>query len=512
MPPFLQFRLWLRESPVSERVLTATAALVVVVLVVVAVVPVTNREDDAPTQLGATQSRATDTSRDSGDGLTTGDSVVSDGTGAATDGGTGAIDNAGDVENGAANDAGVVAQECAGKATSGPGISATEVLVDVSTISLAGPIGNSLFDIRTDLHEIATALNDEVNRTGGLACGRKLRINIYDVNPLDTNDAQAKCLQMVQDKPYVVLDFGAYLGQATRACFVQNKLPIISSVAVDKAEFKSAFPYVVSPRNLLEDQARDLILGLKDRGFFDAPKFKKLGLFVENCVPTAVKLIDQLLAQIGVASNQISKYTLDCNPAAPPNQISQGVLQHKAAGATHVILATATNNGQSYTRTAKNQGLQPAYGVSDLGEATSPSGAKNWDATFDGAIGITATHTGETFSGMRNANVTKCDEAVKRHGVKGFTTEAKDLALLALCDLFDFLRAAINKAGTNPVRTSFATGITQMGDFKTAYAGDGVFNRPDKYTGGDFQRAIQYHSDCNCWRVKDAFRPAYAAS
>ena len=56
-----------------------------------------------------------------------------------------------------------------------------------------------------------------INKTGGVACGRKLRIKLYDVNALDTNDAQAKCLQRVEDKPYVVLDFGGYLGQATRA-------------------------------------------------------------------------------------------------------------------------------------------------------------------------------------------------------------------------------------------------------------------------------------------------------
>ena len=111
---------------------------------------------------------------------------------------------------------------------------------------------------------------------------------------------------------------------------------------------------------------------------------------------------------------------------------------------------------------------------------------------------------------MRNPKVDKCDQVMKRHGVAGFSTEAKDLALLGLCDLFDFFRAAIDKAGKNPVRTSFATGMTAIGDFVTAYAGDGVFNRADKFHGGDFQRAIQYHADCVCWKVRDAFKPAYA--
>ena len=517
MPPFFQFRLWLRESPPTERLLAAGALSVALLFIALALVPVARNHDAAGTSLGIAGSQATSaTTTPAGeraaavDGAT--DSPASPG--AAVSGST-ATRSAARGSTGVASGGGATAtaagtaESCAGLTASGPGITPTEVLMDVSTLSLAGPIGNSQFDIRPDLHQIATALKDEVNATGGLACGRKLRINIYDVNPLDTNDAQAKCLQMVADKPYIVMDFGGYLGQATRACFVQNKLPIISSVAFDTAEFRSAFPYVVSPRNFAEDQARDAIFGLKDRGFFAAPKFQKLGLLVENCIPAVAKKVDDYLARAGIKAAQISKFTLDCNPAAANNQIAQAVLQHKADGASHVILATANNNAQTYTRLANSQGFHPTYGVSDLGEGVTPSGAKNWDASFDGAIGITSTHTGETFSGMRNAKVDRCDQIMKRHGVAGFTSEAKDLALLAFCDLYDFMTAAINKAGKNPVRTSFATGITQIGEFKTAYAGDAVFNRPDKYTGGDFQRAIQYHADCVCWKVLDAFKPAY---
>lgn len=513
MPPFFQFRLWLREGPTSERVLTAIASAVVLLLVVVALVPVAN-DNETPTALdvggqvrnGPLSSR--DTSTPGGDAPASSDSSGADGS--ATRGGGAVGGSAGAAASG--NGAGTPtpsATQCEGRAASGPGVTAGEVLVDVSLISLAGPIGNSLFDIRPDLRDIANALADEINKTGGVACGRKLRMKLYDVNPLDTNDAQAKCLQMVEDKPYLVLDFGGYLGQATRACFVQNKLPIVSSVAFGEAEFKSSFPFVVSPRNSAESQARNAIQGLAARGFFAKPNFKKLGLLVENCLPSVAKLIDQQLAAVGVTANEISKFTLDCNPASGGGPISQAVLQHKAADVSHVFLATAANNGQSYTRTAAQQGLRPRYAVSDLGEATTPSGAKNWNASFDNAIGITSTHVGETFSGQRNAKVNECDAIMKRHGVNGFTTEAKDLALISLCDLFDFFRAAINKAGTNPVRTGFVNGIAAIGDFPTAAVGDGVFKAADDFYGDDFQRAVQYHADCTCWKVADAFKPAF---
>ena len=211
MPPFFQFRLWLREGPTSERVLTSIAAVVVLVLVVVALVPVAN-DNGAPTALdvsGAVRNRplsSGDASTPGVDGQASSEGAAGEGPATITGGGGGA-DSAGvgDPDGGAGTPT-PSSPECDGRAASGPGITANEVLVDVSLISLAGPIGNSLFDIRPDLSDIANALTDEINKTGGVACGRKLRIKLYDVNALDTNDAQAKCLQMVEDKPYVVLE------------------------------------------------------------------------------------------------------------------------------------------------------------------------------------------------------------------------------------------------------------------------------------------------------------------
>src|SRR4051794_32185370 len=43
LPPFLAFRLWLREGPSSERALASIAAVVVLVLVIAALLPVTTR-------------------------------------------------------------------------------------------------------------------------------------------------------------------------------------------------------------------------------------------------------------------------------------------------------------------------------------------------------------------------------------------------------------------------------------------------------------------------------------
>ena len=123
---------------------------------------------------------------------------------------------------------------------------------------------------------------------------------------------------------------------------------------------------------------------------------------------------------------------------------------------------------------------------------------------------ITSQHVGEWASGIHNAEVQACDQVMKRHGVPGFTSEKKDNAVVSYCDLFSFFKAAVDKAGVNPGRTTIAQGVAAMGLLKTAIAGDGNFDRPGKITGGDFVRTVQFHADCACWKIVDpAFRPAY---
>src|SRR5438874_3860315 len=110
-----------------------------------------------------------------------------------------------------------------------------------------------------------------------------------------------------------------------------------------------------SPLASSEQQVRDGILGLHDRAYFDAPKFQKVGLFEDGCDPHVNAEIDANLAKADVKPNQVSKFVLDCNIVAPPNQIAQGVLQHKLDNATHVFLATSISNSQNYVRIAAQQ-------------------------------------------------------------------------------------------------------------------------------------------------------------
>ena len=513
MSPYLELRLWLREGPLAERVLSGVVGLLVLALVALALVPVSNSSSAAQAAADGSGTGVVGIGPvPVGTQRSAGPSATPSATGAPGAPGSGPTDVPGSVGPSTPGVAGgpPPSGPCAARAASGPGVTANEVHLVTTNLSLAGPIGNSTFDVRPDLAAIAKAYADDINAKGGVACGRKIVLKQYDVNPLDPSDGQTKCLQIQQDAPLLVIDFGGYLTPAARSCFGQAKIPLTTATAFGSTELKSAYPYLFGLRNQSEEQARNGILGLNARGFFKAPAFRKLGIFEDSCDPSVNRQIAASLTAAGIKANQISTFVLDCNLAAPPNQISQAVLQHKVDGASHVLLATSTTNDQNYVRLALGQNFRPKYGASDYGEVMTQAGAENWDASFNGAVGVTSGHLGEFNSGKRSPELIACDKIAKAHGVAGFTSERKDTALMGYCDLFAFFKAAVNAAGINPTRASLAQGVASIGLHKTSSLGDGLFNRPGKVTGGDFQREVQYHSDCGCWKIVDAnFGPAY---
>ena len=512
MPAFLRLRLWLRYGQQRERALVGAATALAVALLCLAVVPMLDGTEE-PTGPSVAVAGVPGTTAPSTPGSTPAQESGGATVGSAPEASGGATGPAATADGGPAVAAAATSggeDRCGTRTASAPGITTSEVRIDVSLVSLAGPVGNSTVGVRPDLHEMVDALVADINRTGGIACGRKLVAKKYDVNPIDANDQQAKCLDMVQDKPFLVLDQAGYVRPQARACFVQNKLPFQLSTAGTSAEVKRSYPYLFGISATAEKQVRDGILGLAERGFFQAPAFKKLGLYLEACVPEVNAEIDAALAKVGVKPNQVSKFTLGCNIIASPSEISQGVLQHKGEDASHVFLASSILNNQNYTKIAAQQLYRPVYGASDFGDNTAAPVARQWDPSFDGAVIPSSTRSGDLNSGIRTEEAAACDKVLRAAGLRGIETEAPDATALAMCDSFSFFRRIIDAAGANPTRQSFIEAVTGIGLFKTSSRGDGVFDRPGKVTGGDFHRPLRWENACGCFKaVVPEFRPGF---
>lgn len=518
MPVFLQFRLWLSQGSVRERAFAGTAAAIVVLLLVVASLPLA--DDDGGSSSGLVTSGTAPTVAvagstsdpggarvDSAEATAGGDDtgpVPADAEGSAT-----VPEASVDSSGGEAAPAAEGAPDCSNLGSSETGVSASEVVVGAAIVNLAGPVGNSAFDIRPDMKEIVDAVVEHINANGGVACGRKLVVRKYDVNPIDANDQQAKCLQMVQDKVFSVVDMAGYVRPVGRTCFVQNKLPHQISTSSTEVDLEKGYPYLYGENASSEKMVRDGIRGLQELRFFEAPAFKKLGLLVDSCDPSVEREIDANLRKIGIAPAQVSKYKMNCQLVAPPNEVLQGVVQHKSAGVTHVFLAGSLSNSTRYTSLAGQQNFRPKYGMSDYGTLT--AAAATWDRSATGALAVTSTRRGELNTGVRTPLVDRCEAILTAEGLRGIEEEKKDGAALAICDALFFWKKAIDRSGANPTRLALIeSGLATIGEHQSAGGSDGLWNRKGKVVGGDYHRPLQLDGRCLCWKVLDQqFEPGF---
>ena len=88
-------------------------------------------------------------------------------------------------------------------------------------------------------------------------------------------------------------------------------------------------------------------------------------------------------------------------------------------------------------------------------------------------------------------------------------SEVKDSTAYGMCDDFSLVRTVLNKAGSNPTQLGFIQTLSNIGLWRSAGFGDGMFNKPGKVTGGDFHRPLQWHADCTCWKTLADFQPGF---
>ncbi len=507
MTPFIEFRVWLRRGPAGEKVVAAIAFVLALALAAWAVIPVdydkkvTAAATDgdgvrvgAPTELGGTDA-VTDTTTVPG-GPTTG-------TGTVAPGGSTTQVTAG---SGAGTQA---VNKCAGPLTAtDQGVTAKEVLVAVAIISLGGDVGNETFGIRGDLEDVAKAAAAGINTDGGVGC-RKMVIKIFRVNPLDQNDTRSKCLDIVAAKPFAVIDFGGYIDPVSRACFVENKLPFQSALALSEDEGKSSYPYLYTPSASADRQLHNWVLDAKARGTFDASKgFKKLGLFVFDCAAdTPGRGLIRDLRSVGVGDDKMSVFKRNCNTGGTANELAQAMAQHRQADVSHVLLSLAQIDAKSYVRNANQLGWKPVWVASDYGAITNTTSQGDWNAGFDGTIAITSDRGGEYNSGIRHKLVPHCQDWYKKANVPPPDKDGD--AGFGFCVFFTLFKTAADASAPTLTRTSLLPNLSSKGGlFESVAYSDIMFDRAGRFSGGDQVRAIQWRLDCHCWKVVDNFRPA----
>lgn len=533
MTPYLQLRLWWRRASSGDRLAASLALALVIALAAWALAPTTSGKGSTSLNAGATG--ATDVVGEpnggggAGAGAGTGGGAAVGGTGVS---GGGAASGTASRTGGQAASTGLAntrnpatGAACLPTPKAAPGVTDKSISLDVAVLDLAGPIGNNAAGQASadDLSKFGQTILEDVNARGGMAC-RPATAKFIKVNPIGADQGRNACLQIVQDHPALAVDAGGFaFPQSAYACVSQQKVPMLTTSQILTSEATKFAPYLATPVADLGSMMRDTAFGLRDVGWFDPAKgFKKLGLLEDECAPEVDKQLDDALAKAGISGAQISRYTFACPQGgfASPSDMAQAAAQHRAAGATNVIMLTGGGSQKSYVAAASQSGYHPQYVFTDYqGAVITAASATGPSANdIDGALDMTQEKFGmETPPGTGGGGATPgvpVDAPTKRCqalAVKaGLSPDVVFQGGGGVCSLFWTAEAAFNHAqALTP--DAILPGLFGAGAVQTAWpVADPTYKAPSKYYGGDTWWPIQFHKDCSCWHVLDPNRrPSY---
>ena len=540
MTPFQQFRTWLRKASSTEHVTTAVAGVVVVALFGWLVAPVhqgtaaSRLELVTPTVLttgGTAPIPAAGTGRTGSppDAVgsapgTTGPGVGSTSPAGASPGNAAPPGTRGSVATGPTGPTGPTGTTGAQPTTTprcptagDPGVSNTKIDVAVTITDIVGASGNDAVGVPSPAEQQQDwqYVAGSINAAGGAAC-RQLDIHFYDVNPVNSNDAQQKCLQIAADNPFVVIDGGSLTDVGASDCLPAQRIPLISPF-VTSDQMKKYYPYYLNPQGLQEDNYLNGYLGANQKGFLSAASgFKELGIIYQNCRPSVVAVGRAALRRAGVPDGQIVDYSLGCPPGrqSSPADFQQAVLAFKNAGVTHVTQLD-DNDWPSFTRIAEQQNFKPRYVFADDTVSRATTGALAPDAdNLDGAVNLLGRRLGEqnTPGYPPSAGTARCNAIFAKHGQQPVYQQTGGYGG-GICNYLWFITKLLNQVPTLN-RTELVPAMHSLGVFDSSFPigpiDFSVMPAGSAY-GRESWRVAQFAKSCSCWQVPDRiFHPPFS--
>ncbi|MFN2539856.1 MAG: hypothetical protein ABR549_17125 [Mycobacteriales bacterium] len=521
MTPFQELRFWLRRAPAGERTAAAVAVSLVVAVLVWVLVPATA---STPNTLATDPGETSTTGATTGalptapaTGPAPGASVAAPGSSGGKAGTSGATSTTGGATTGTTSGSTTTStgggrRTCpAGAAT---GVSDRRIKIAVLLVSLAGPVGNSLFGVASpaDQQKFYEAAIAELNGKGGAGC-RQLQAQFFEGNPADQSSLRQLCLDVADAGVFAVLDAGAYAQYPLVECYAQHKLPYFGSYLLSASQQRQYYPYLFD-FNVMDNVYHDAVFGLKGRGFFTSAKgFTKLGFIYRSCDGPLIAKFKTWLGQAGVSSSQLVTYDVGCPSAlASPSDLQQAVLKFKGAGVTNVTTAAFLGDFANFTKYAQQQGFRPRYGLADDSVIALSYGTQRPDPdNLNGAIAIAPNRDGEerTPGSVPTAGTARCDAALKKQGLA--PTYASPAGAGNACNNVWMFAASVDHATL--LRGDYlAAGLQASKSVDFSYPeGPSDFARPRLTTGGQFWRATQFHRSCSCWQLLERpFHPTFS--
>jgi hypothetical protein len=509
--PFLQFRHWVRRGPAAERAVTAVIGAIVLGFVIWAAVPsgsIAGGDAVGPQAVGITgASGETAAGADENPGAATGGASPTSAPAAAV---ASVAKTASSTVGGAAPAATQAANPCADLRSTDQGVTATTINIDVVLFQLAGAASNKFIGVPEPAEQQADfeAVINSINKAGGIQC-RKLAAKYYTGNFLDASQQHATCLQIVQDKPFAVLDNVALDStQQGRDCVAENKIPLFDTGAILGSETRGRlFPYLFTIAGQFDVAIRNSIFGAQKLGWYKG--MNKIGILADDCFPEVNAQIVQNLGEIGITDKQIVTHVFGgCPTIPPPQEVEQAVLSFQTSGVTHVLDLSQVPKSGYFSKAAAAQRYRPKYNVTggapSVFDGSSGSSAGPDPANFDGAISITELSYGEQNTpGLAHSPATAaCNKIMAGAGLQPVEKQGAFFGG-EVCNVTWMFQMAADRAAPL-TRLNLVVGLAKAGPWLQSFpGGSGVFDRPGLVSAGQHWRADIYDGSCPCFRIPD---------
>lgn len=496
-----QFRVWIRRAPTGQRASAGAGAALIVALVAWLVLPKPIESSQQLTVGGAVQPG------DVGPGISQ--------AGAPQSGSPTGSEPSSDSEftgTTAPNGSGPSPKMSTSRSPSGSGcvslpgtdqgVTKDEIRIAVLLIELAGPLANSVVGVSPVEEQQADyeAVVKQVNENGGIAC-RRLVADYYSSNPLDSTNLQRTCLQILDTKPFFVIDSGTFfLYPQLTSCYTSEAVPIFTPGLLPRDTQRASYPYLFGG-GLHEVTHRNMILALDVVGYYDNLGSGKVGLYYRSCNSKLGPSLVSWLKQVGITENQIVIHDIGCPVGpAPPADTSQAIIDFQRNGVTHVITVEAEIDFSAFTDIAEQQGFRPRYAVPgvQIGQSYS-SQHPNYD-NLANALSMAQLRSGEERTpGIKQSPGTKvCDKAYAKAGrgnIYGTTQRGN------YCAAIWMLRAGVENS-TAVARNQIALGLQREGTMDLPYLlGPADFRTPYATYAGQYWRPVKFFRACDCWRL-----------
>jgi hypothetical protein len=354
-----------------------------------------------------------------------------------------------------------------------------------------------------------------INNTGGLVCGRRIKLVEHQFNLANdyATEFQAMCSDFTEDHHVAAAISATADSQSTGAlvaCLARRGALAIGSAynVGDEAAFARYRGAYYTPASLeLSTAARIYGQGLVRAEFFDSRA--KLGILAYEGPEFDSALARGLLPELARSGVRPIDVVRIAPPAAFSGQgrlvadVQNAVLRFQTHGITHVLfLDGGSSLAYFFIQQADSQGFTPRYGLSS---ASVPSFLEQnfGSEQLHDAVGVGWVPTYDVAAVRLPPNPARalCQRIMDEAGLTQ-AVEANLSLQLGYCSQLFFLRAALNRSVTLS-QSGVAAGLAWRPTMaESAAFGDSpdYFDVPSRTWGTNTYRLLAYSDACSCFR------------